>query len=75
MPLKTYTTITRTDAVSKQEVFVRRQWNGPRGKNIVGSFKRMARLMWDRQRFGHPFGSNPKKQGSVNIAAPAVAAT
>ena len=71
MSNKTYTIIPSSSPTAPS----RRKWNGPRGKNIVGSFKRMARLMWDRQRFDHPFGSNPKKQDSTIAGAPAVAAT
>lgn len=30
----------------------RKRWLGPRGKQLSGTGKRLARLMWDRARFG-----------------------
>jgi hypothetical protein len=31
----------------------RKQWLGPRGKQLTGTGKRLARLLWDRARFGN----------------------
>jgi hypothetical protein len=31
----------------------RKKWLGPRGKHLSGTGKRLARLMWDRRRFGN----------------------